>query len=311
MPKISVITPSLNQGRFLRNMIESVMDQSFKDFEHIIVDGGSTDETIDIIREYPHLIFISQKDESVCEAYIKATSMATGKYIIQCCTSDGFLYKDWFMKCVEIMDGNDEISMVWGVPQYMSEDGFLRKISTPEYFDTPPPQKQAFLPFWLATGHVMYEGNQCTRRDVFVSCFPKDIKKALFKDNIFLDFVYTFITQGYLPYFVPIIANYGRIHHDAITQIGKEKFQLVDQSYLKLIRLYKKRVFSGGVVHHFRDGSSCIIGSVGSKDLPQIRKKYYATKIRNLTNITVYQVVRYFLRRIGLWSIINDRLDWT
>jgi len=311
VPKISVITPSLNQGMFLRDMIESVMSQSFKDFEHIIVDGGSTDETIDIIREYPHIIFISEKDESVSEAYIKATSMATGKYIIQCCTSDGFLYKDWFMKCVEIMDGNDEISMVWGLPQCMSEDGFLQKIVTPEYFDSAPPQMQAFLPFWLASGHVMYEGNQCTRRNVFVSCFPKDIDKSLFKDNILLDFVYAFITQGYLPYFVPVIANYGRIHHDALSQICMEKSQLMDRSYLELIRLYRRKVFSGGIVHNFRNGSSCIVGSVGSMDLPQIRKKYYATKIRNLLNITMYQVVRYFLRRVGLWNIIKDRLDWT
>lgn len=311
MPKISIITPSLNQGRFLRDMIESVMNQSFKDFEHIIVDGGSTDETIGILREYPHLKWISEKDESVCEAYIKAASRATGKYIIQCCVSDGFLYKDWFKTCVEIMDGNDEISMVWGLPQYMSEDGLLRKITTPEYFDAPPPQKRAFLPFWLATGHVMYEGNQCTRRDVFMSCFPKDIKNALFKVNILLDFAYNFITKGYLPYFVPIIANYGRTHHDATGQVNKEREQLVFQSYRKLIRSYRRRLFRGDLVHHFRDGKSCIIGNVGRKDFPQIRKKFYATKSRNLTNITVYQVVRYFLRKIRLWNISKEWLDWS
>ena len=61
MPKISVITPSLNQGMFLRDMIESVMSQSFKDFEHIIVDGGSTDETIDTV-SYTHLTLPTNRE---------------------------------------------------------------------------------------------------------------------------------------------------------------------------------------------------------------------------------------------------------
>lgn len=47
---------------------------------------------------------LSEKDESASEALIKSIYMAKGKHIIQCCTSDGFLYKDWFKSCVEILD---------------------------------------------------------------------------------------------------------------------------------------------------------------------------------------------------------------
>lgn len=310
MPKISVITVSLNQGAFLRDMIESVMNQSFKDFEHIIVDGGSTDNTLEILREYPHLNWISEKDDSANEAFIKAISMATGKYVIQCCTSDGFLYKDWFKKCVEIMDGDNEISMVWGLPQDMSEDGILRKITTPEYFDTPPPQKQAFLPFWLATGHVMYEGNQCTRRNILMSCFPKDLNNALFPGNVFLDFVYNFITQGYLPYFLPMIANYGRTHQNQRGQIHAETGAVFVQKYRKLRDLYKKKVVRGDVAHCFRDGSSNLIGYCGKKDISSIRKKIYSTKMRNFLNITTFQVARYLLRKVGLWNVCRSWLEW-
>jgi glycosyltransferase involved in cell wall biosynthesis len=310
MPKLSIITVSLNQGRFLNDMIESVMNQSFKDFEHIVVDGGSTDNTLDILRGYPHLKWISEKDESAGEAFVKAIAMAKGKYIIQCCTSDGFLNKDWFKKCVEIMDADDEISMVWGLPQYMSEDGYLRNICTPEYFDTPPPQKQAFFPFWLATGHIMYEGNQCTRRNVFNSCFPKDIKNALCPENVYLDFAYNFVSQGYLPHFVPIIANYGRTHHDQLQQIQKEILEAMVQKYMDVIMLYRKKVLRGQVVHHFRDGEAKIIGNVSTKNLPQIRKKVYATKMRHILNISIFQAVRYLLRKAGLWNVCRNWLEW-
>src|SRR4051812_24895688 len=89
-PMISVVTPSLNHGRFLRQTIESVAAQTFRSFEHIVVDGGSTDGTLAILQEFPHLRWVSERDNHVVEAYQKAFDMARGRYIIQCCVSDGF-----------------------------------------------------------------------------------------------------------------------------------------------------------------------------------------------------------------------------
>jgi len=61
-PKISVITPSKNGARFLRETIDSILQQTFTDYEHVLVDGVSTDNTIEILKDYKDIRWISEPD---------------------------------------------------------------------------------------------------------------------------------------------------------------------------------------------------------------------------------------------------------
>ena len=80
-PRISIVTPSLNQGAYIEANIKSVLNQEYPNFEHIIIDGGSTDGTIDILRKYDHVIWVSEKDSGQSEAINKGFKRANGEIL--------------------------------------------------------------------------------------------------------------------------------------------------------------------------------------------------------------------------------------
>lgn len=84
-PKISVITPTLNSAAIIGDAVLSVANQSYKNIEHLIIDGLSTDGTIDIVkgyqRKYPHIRVVSEKDNGIYDAMNKGIKLATGEWI--------------------------------------------------------------------------------------------------------------------------------------------------------------------------------------------------------------------------------------
>ena len=81
LPLISIVTPSLNQGAYIEENIKSVLEQKYPHFEHIIIDGSSTDGTIDILMKYGHVKWVSEKDNGQSEAINKGFKMAKGEII--------------------------------------------------------------------------------------------------------------------------------------------------------------------------------------------------------------------------------------
>lgn len=79
--KISIITPSYNQGSFIEDAIQSVLIQNYNNFEHIIIDACSSDNSIEILKKYPHLKWSSEPDEGQSDALNKGFLQATGDII--------------------------------------------------------------------------------------------------------------------------------------------------------------------------------------------------------------------------------------
>ncbi|MEQ1861095.1 MAG: glycosyltransferase family 2 protein [Chthoniobacteraceae bacterium] len=79
LPRLSIITPCFNSVHTIRETLESVRSQDYANLEHVVIDGGSTDGTLDIVREFPHVRWISEKDEGHWHAMDKGIRMATGE----------------------------------------------------------------------------------------------------------------------------------------------------------------------------------------------------------------------------------------
>ena len=77
-PLVSVVTPSLNQARFVEEAIESVAAQDYPRLEHVVVDGGSSDGTVEILRRHAHLRWVSEPDRGQADAIAKGFRMSSG-----------------------------------------------------------------------------------------------------------------------------------------------------------------------------------------------------------------------------------------
>jgi glycosyltransferase involved in cell wall biosynthesis len=101
LPLISIVTPTLNQGRFIEQTLRSIERQTYRNFEHIVVDGGSTDETLDILRRheggYP-MRWTSQPDAGMYDAINKGMAEASGDILAYLNSDD--LYFPWTLEII-------------------------------------------------------------------------------------------------------------------------------------------------------------------------------------------------------------------
>lgn len=123
--KLSIITPTLNSIRTIRETLESVARQNYPDMEHIVMDGGSTDGTLDTVRQFPHVRLVSEKDEGHYHAMNKGIGLAAGEAVAilnaDDCYCDGVL-----TKVAAALEAHPEWDALFG--DYIFVDGENREI---------------------------------------------------------------------------------------------------------------------------------------------------------------------------------------
>jgi glycosyltransferase involved in cell wall biosynthesis len=122
-PLVSIVTPSYNQGRFIEETIESVLSQDYPNLEYIVIDGGSTDETLAILRRYEgRLTWITEPDGGQSEAINKGFRRARGE-IVAWLNSDDTYLAGAVSKAVAYLHAHPEVAMVYGEGYLMDEAG--------------------------------------------------------------------------------------------------------------------------------------------------------------------------------------------
>ncbi|OGI49402.1 MAG: hypothetical protein A3B81_03935 [Candidatus Muproteobacteria bacterium RIFCSPHIGHO2_02_FULL_65_16] len=125
-PKISVVTPSYNQGRFIEATLLSVLNQNYPNLEYIVVDGGSADESIEIIKKYEHRLayWVSEPDGGQTKGLIKGFRRATGE--IQCwLNSDDLLQPGTLSEVAAYFLDHPRVDAVYGNALWIDVAGQL------------------------------------------------------------------------------------------------------------------------------------------------------------------------------------------
>lgn len=161
--KVSIITTSYNSGNTLEDTIKSVLNQQYSDIEYIIVDGKSSDNTLEIVKKYEPLFhgrlkWISEKDNGIYDAMNKGIRMATGDIVGMLNSDDYFTDNDVVGKFVVQFDTPD-LDAVYGDVHFIREGKPEKCI---RYYSS-----KRFTPRWLRFGFMPAHPSFYCRRDVF------------------------------------------------------------------------------------------------------------------------------------------------
>lgn len=221
-PKISIVTPSYNQAEFLERTILSVLNQNYPNLEYIIIDGGSTDGSIDIIKKYEKYFayWVSEKDRGQSNALNKGFRIATGD-LVGWQNSDDIYLPQAFEKIVKAYRNNPDYDVHFGNIYFISpDDNIIRDL-----------RFVRFSPFSL-----IYEGTVLANQSAFLS-------RSLFQRYGYLDERYKFtmdyefwvrIRNGKF-FFIREFLGGFRLHNDAktakISEIGFNEHRTVLMTY--------------------------------------------------------------------------------
>ena len=129
--KISIITATYNSAKTVRDTLESVLSQTFKDYEYIIKDGGSKDATLEIVREYEpkfegRMKIVSERDKGIYDAMNQGFQMAQGEILMLINSDDLLARPDVFQMVVDKFEQNPEADCVYGDLYYVAQDDITR-----------------------------------------------------------------------------------------------------------------------------------------------------------------------------------------
>lgn len=125
-PKITIVTPSYNQDQYLEDTIKSVVNQQYPNLEYIIIDGGSSDTSIDIIKKYENYLtyWVSEKDEGLYHALQKGFSISTGE-IMAWINSDDLYHNKSLFAVAELFESLPEINWIMGKNTFYTDGGLV------------------------------------------------------------------------------------------------------------------------------------------------------------------------------------------
>ena len=125
-PLVSILTPSFNQGRWLEDNLVSVARQTYPSIEHVVMDGGSTDVTIDVLKSAAgRVVWRSEPDSGQSDALNKAFAASNGEIIGWINSDDGYFSTTAVEQAVAVFERRPDVDFVYGHSAYVNSDGLV------------------------------------------------------------------------------------------------------------------------------------------------------------------------------------------
>lgn len=232
--KISVITVTFNSSNTVRDTIESVFLQTHKDIEYIIIDGGSKDNTIDIVREYEaqykgRLRWISEYDRGIYDAMNKGIAMATGD-IVGILNSDNFYTSPDVLAMIAKVMSDTNLDAVYGDVHYVSSSNLSKCV---RYYTSRP-----FHRSWMRFGFMPAHPSFYCRRSVYEKFGTFDLSykvAADFENLLRLIFIHHIRTRY-------IAKDFVTMRIGGVSSSGFRSHRQIMRDHLRALK--QNRVFS-------------------------------------------------------------------
>jgi len=262
-PLVTVITPNYNHGHYLQDTLVSVNRQTYRNLEHIVIDANSSDGSKEILEKSDGINWLSEPDKGVLDAFLKGLRMSKGKYVMLCQSSDMYIDPSWIQKCVEVLEREPEVSLVWGGLTTANQAGELIENRSWPKQDFRVPNGLDMFFYWVISSINLPETNYCIRREVLESCLseldvPDDEYDSEEDINLLLQF--RFHSKGFLSRYLPVTANFVRVHTDQRTQAwqGSGLFERKMAAYGAMHKKFRRQLIAQGR-QEFRDSSGQVI----------------------------------------------------
>ncbi len=147
LPLITIVTPSYNQGRFLEEAIQSVLNQDYPNIEYLVIDGGSTDNTMNVLAKYCNhdIKYISEPDDGIYDAMNKGIALAKGQ-IIGILNADDMYYSSGVIALVASVMSDDCIDSCYGDLLYVKRNNIDKIV---RYWRSSQSNKFDFYQGWI------------------------------------------------------------------------------------------------------------------------------------------------------------------
>ncbi|MDI9640285.1 glycosyltransferase family 2 protein [Oscillatoria amoena NRMC-F 0135] len=290
-PLISIVTPSYNQGQFLEETIRSVLLQGYPNIEYIIIDGGSTDNSVDIIKKYEqHLTYwVSEPDRGQSNALNKGFRRVTGQ-LIGWQNSDDYYHPTSFVNAAQASVLLKDIDIIYGSVNCVDQDRKFLKVGYVSQFNY-----QEMLPWANMFNQSMFFRDKIFKEENFIN--------EHFQHFMDYDFFWRLAVKGYKFHCVPEINAYFRFH---LNSKGYYQPDIVGREYLEICKLIYNQenipdTVKSKAIECFR---SFCLDFYGKSNLPIFRWSVQElVSLAGIQSLSIEIVFKYLISLLGLRNV--------